>query len=299
MTSCRHGYKIEDDKVYYEYWNEGSGQNKRLLEQADAKSFEPISFDCDCSFEFGRDKNHLFINGDPIKNIDPRTFDFMGNYIFRDKDSAYFFGFYNNLNDCVIRGINPDGIELIEYPWAKASKTLLHGGDTLFLIDVNDFTPIDKNWGKTSKYIIYENRIILGADVESFEVLNSHSGKDNRFEYEFGEISKESWTKTSFDNYDFKQSDYSEINPTEFTDIYTHPIAYNKEESTELEVVKALEREGFKIQTISQRSSGEHFITSVTLSNNSCNCYVDKQYKFNYATQSELFEVSERIHCRK
>ena len=46
MTGCRHGYKVEGDKVYYEYWNEGSGQNKRLLDQADANSFEPISFNC-------------------------------------------------------------------------------------------------------------------------------------------------------------------------------------------------------------------------------------------------------------
>ena len=30
------GYKVENDKVYYEYWNEGSGQGKRLIEQADA-----------------------------------------------------------------------------------------------------------------------------------------------------------------------------------------------------------------------------------------------------------------------
>lgn len=150
MTSCRNSYKIEDDKVYYEYWNEGSGQNKRFLEQADAKSFEAISFDCNCSFEFGRDKNHLFINGTLIRDIDPKTFDFIGNYIFRDKDSAYFFGFYNDLNDCVISGIEPDKIELIEYPWSKANKILLHGGDTLFLEDINEFNPLDKDWGKTS-----------------------------------------------------------------------------------------------------------------------------------------------------
>lgn len=299
LTSCRHGYKIEDDKVYYEYWNEGSGQNKRLLELADAKSFEPIDFDCNCSFEFGRDKNHLFINGNPIKNIDPRTFDYIGNYIFRDKDSAYFFGFYNNLNDCVISGIEPDRIKLIEYPWSKADKTLLHGSDTIFLEDIDNFKSLDENWGKTSNYIIYKNKIVLGADVESFEILNSYTGKDKRFKYEWGEISTESWTESSFNNYDFNQPDYSIITPTVFTDIYEHPLPYKKEESTELEVVKVLKTKGFEIKNITQRKSGEHFVISVTLSNNSCNCYVDKQYKFNYSTQSELFEVTERIHCVK
>lgn len=299
MTSCRHGYVVEDDKVYYEYWNEGSGQNKRLLKQADAKSFETINFDCDCSFEFGRDKDHLFINGNPIKNIDPLTFDFLGNYIFRDKDSAYFFGFYNDLNNCVIKGINPNKIELLEYPWAKANKELLHGGDKLFLEDIDSFKPIDEDWGKTNKYIIYNNHIILGADVETFEVINSYTGKDNRFKYEFGEIAKEDWIKADFKSYNFNQSDYSIINPTEFTDIYDQPSAYNKEESIELKVVEALKTKGFKIQNITQRKSGEHYVTNVTISNSSCNCYVDKQYKFNYSTQSELFEVTERIHCRK
>ncbi|MEX2410685.1 MAG: DKNYY domain-containing protein [Candidatus Paceibacterota bacterium] len=299
MTSCRHGYQVEDDKVYYEYWNEGSGQNKRLLEQADANSFEPISFDCDCSFEFGRDKNHLFINGTIIENIDPLTFDFLGNYIFRDKDSAYFFGFYNYLNNCAISGIDPDKIELIEYPWAKANKTLLNGGDTLFLEDIDSFKPLDKDWGKTNNYIIYKNKIVLGADVESFEILNSYTGKDNRFKYEWGEISEENWTTASFSNYDFNLSDFSTIPPTEFTDIYDQELAYKKEESTELEIVKVLTAKGFEIQNITQRKSGEHFVISVTLSNISCNCYVDKQYKFNYSTQSDLFEVTERIQCRK
>jgi len=113
LTSCSRGYKVENGKVYYEYWNEGSGQGKSLIEQADAKTFQELTFDCDCNFEFGKDKNHLFIDGELIKNIDPNTFKFIGNYIFRDKDSAYFFGFYNNLNDCVIKGVNPDKIKLI------------------------------------------------------------------------------------------------------------------------------------------------------------------------------------------
>ena len=300
MTSCRHGYKIEDDKVYYEYWHEGLGfeQGKRLIEQADAKSFEPMSFDCDCSFEFGRDRYHLYIDGDPIKNIDPGTFDFIGNYIFRDRNSAYFFGFYNDLNDCLINGIDPNKIELIEYPWAKVDNTLLHGGDTLFLKDIDDFTPIDENWGETGKSIIYKDQIILGADVESFEILNSYSGKDNRFTYEWGDISTESWKKTSFNNFNFNQSDYCSIAPTEFTDIYRQPTAYLKKESTELRVVDTLKAKGFIVQNITQRKSGEHFITSVTLSNNLCNCYVTKLYRFNYSTQSELFKVIERFYCR-
>jgi DKNYY family len=120
LTNCSRDYKVEGNKVYYESWNEGSGQNKILVKQADAETFQKLTFECDCNFEFGKDKNHLFIDGKLINNIDPNTFKFIGNYIFRDKESAYFFGFYNNLNDCVIKSVNPDKIMLIKYQWAKA-----------------------------------------------------------------------------------------------------------------------------------------------------------------------------------
>jgi hypothetical protein len=70
LTSCRRGDKVEGDKVYYEHWNEGSGQVIRLIEQADAKTFQKINFECDCDFEFGKDKDHLFIDGELVKNID-------------------------------------------------------------------------------------------------------------------------------------------------------------------------------------------------------------------------------------
>lgn len=192
MTSCRRGYKIEDGKVYYESWNEGVGQNKWFIEKADAKTFQTVKFDCDCNFYFGKDKNHLFIDGEPIRHIDPATFRFIGNYIFRDKDSAYFFGFYNNINDCAIKGVNPDKLKLLSYPWAKADNILIHGFDTLSLYDINEFQPIDENWGKTKTSII--NGIIFrvvdfkDADPETFQVINSFSGKDKRHTYEFGKI---------------------------------------------------------------------------------------------------------------
>ena len=148
FTSCRLGYKIETDGVYYETWNEGNGYKKRLIEQADAKTFQKLNFDC--NLNFGKDKNHLFIDGELIKSIDPNTFEYIGNYIFRDKDSAYFFGFHNgDLNDCVIKGVNPDKIELIKYPWSKAENLLINGKYAVYIDDIDEFVPIDDDWGKT------------------------------------------------------------------------------------------------------------------------------------------------------
>lgn len=301
LTSCRHGYKIEDDKVYYEYWNEGSGQGKRLIKQADAKTFQILSFDCDCSFKFGKDKNHLFIDGELINNIDPHTFKFIGNYVFRDKDSAYFFGFYNNLNECEIQGINPDRIELIEYPWAKADKVLIHGKDTLFLSDISEFVPIDRDWGKTKQYVINKNKIIYGADVKTFNVINGYGGEDKYYKYEFGIIADEDLNEVSYKNFDFDNVNYCELKPTEFVDIYRKLEPFDVEQSKHIKIVDKIKLNNFKVLNTKQRNWGESKIVSVTLTNDKCNCYVDKHYRLDYSRPSELenlFKVTERIHCR-
>ena len=187
-TGCKRQYTIEGDRVYYESWNEGSGNSKWLLDSADAKTFTPLKFDCNCSFLFAKDKRHLFIDGTPIKKIDPNSFTFVGHYIFRDKDSAYFFGFYNDINNCVISGVDPNKIKLLRYPWARADNILLHGGEKIMLDDIDDFVPIDEDWGKTRSKILNENKILPGADPATFTIINSFSGKDEHHTYELGKI---------------------------------------------------------------------------------------------------------------
>jgi len=304
LTSCRHGYKVEGGKVYYEYWHEGLGfeQGKRLIEVADAKSFKSLSFDCDCSFEFGKDKSHLFIDGEPIKNIDPNTFKFIGNYIFCDKDSAYFFGFYNSLNDCVIKGVNPDKIKLIKYPWAKADNLLIHGSDTVRLDDINEFIPIDNDWGKTKKYIINNDKILYGADVETFKITSSFQGKDKNYNYEFGFINSDEFKKTNFKSFDFNEKNLCKYGPLEFVDIYEEFEAFVKDINQRIEIVEKLKSKGYVITNIRQSNSGESKIISVNLTNNNCKCYVEKFYQFNYSQPSDtgkVFKVTERIYCNE
>ena len=117
FVSCRKGYKVEDDIVYYEYWNEGSGQHSDPMEDADAKTFEVLDLNDKSSFEFGRDKQHLFIDGRLMRTIHAASFKYIGDYYYADKDTVYFFGFYNDINDCSVKGIRCDQFRLISYPW--------------------------------------------------------------------------------------------------------------------------------------------------------------------------------------
>ncbi|SMO86194.1 DKNYY domain-containing protein [Solitalea koreensis] len=301
LTSCRRGYKVEGDKVYYEYWNEGSGQNKRLIEEADANTFQNLNFDCDCDFKFGKDKNHLFIDGELIKNIDPKTFRFVGNYIFRDKDSAYFFGFYNNINDCVIKGVNPDKIKLIKYPWAKADNFLIHGSDTVQVADINDFVPIDDDWGKTKQHIINNNRILYGADVATFKPTSSFQGKDKNFNYEFGIINEEDFKKASYKTFDFDSKDFCQSQPLVFIDVYDSLISYKEDKNEHINLVEKLKQKGFTLNnTIYLNWAGESKVIRVSLTNNKCTCIVEKLYRYDYSKPSEtknIFKVTERLYC--
>ena len=301
LTSCRRGYKIEDDKVYYEYWNEGSGQGKRLIEQADAKTFQKLDFDCDCSFDFGKDKNHLFIDGLPIKNIDPNTFKFIGNYIFSDKDSAYFFGFYNNLNDCVIKGIDPKKITLLKYPWAKVDNILIHGKDTVSIDDINEFVPLDEDWGKTKKYIINKSKILYGADVETFKFTSSFEGKDKNYNFEYGFIKRDDFKKSNYKTFDFTKMNLCQGGLMEFVDIYDSLEPLPEPENERIVIADKLKVEGFTLKSIrlGKWTLGPR-IVSVTLSNDNCDCFVEKPYYHDYSIPSEVereYKVTERIHC--
>jgi len=303
LTSCSRGYKIEGDKVYYESWNEGSGQNKRIIEQADAKTFKELNFNCDCNFEFGRDKNHLFINGELIKNIDPNTFKFIGNYIFRDKDSAYFFGFYNNLNDCAIKGVNLDKIELIKYPWAKAGNLLINGKEIVYLDDINDFIPLDDDWGKTKKYIINNNKILYGADVETFKITSSYQGMDKNFNYEFGIINEDDFKKTSLKNFDFSNNNFCQIEPIVFIDVYDSLVSYTEDKNKPIGIVEKLKHKGFSLNDLMYVNwGGESKIIRVSMTSSKCNCIVEKLYRYDFSKPygtERIFKVTERIHCER
>nr|WP_314866128.1 DKNYY domain-containing protein [uncultured Flavobacterium sp.] len=302
LISCRRGYKIEGDKVYYETWNEGSGQNKRIIEQADAKTFQELNLKNDADFDFGKDKNHLFINGELINNIDPKTFKYIGNYIFRDKDSAYFFGSYNNLNECVIKGVNPDRIKLIKYPWAKANNLLINGQDTIYLDDINDFKPIDEDWGKTKKYVINGSQILYDADVSTFKITSSFQGKDKNFNYEFGAINEDDFKKVSFKTFDFDNKDFCKNEPIVFIDICDSLVSFTEDKNKTIKVVEILKQKGFTIDNTKYLDwGGESKIIRTTMISNKCNCIVEKLYRYDYGKPSEtknIFKVTERIYCK-
>ncbi|MGS0747438.1 DKNYY domain-containing protein [Halpernia sp. GG3] len=190
LFSCKKGYEKENGKVYYEHWNEGSAQNKKLMKNVDFKTFKEIEFKDKTSFSFAKDKNHLFIDGDIMKNIDPETFTFINNYYFKDKNKIYFFGFFNDINDCSVKGIDSNHFQTLKYPWAKSGKILINGQESVFVDDIDSFKPIDEDWGKTNKYIINRNVILKNANPKTTKILSSYEAIDGNKKYKYGIMEK-------------------------------------------------------------------------------------------------------------
>ncbi len=86
FLSCSSGYRNSGDAVYYEYWNEGSGQQKTKLD-ADPKTFTIFTFDA-----YAKDAQSVFYEGRKIAGADALTFEALGDFYARDKN----YGWYGN-----------------------------------------------------------------------------------------------------------------------------------------------------------------------------------------------------------
>lgn len=141
ISSCSSPYKkyvVKGNRVYVEGWNEGIGQYKKLVGGASGKDFVVIK--TDCNLIAGKDRNNVFIDGAKIEYAHASSFEYVGNYFFKSKDSVYFFGFYNFLDDCEIKGVNPETFKVDSiYPWAHDAHFKIYGNTILDSVDYNSF----------------------------------------------------------------------------------------------------------------------------------------------------------------
>lgn len=189
LGGCKKEYIKEKDKIYLKSWNEGLGIMKIEVINADPESFKTIYFNCKSDLVFGKDKNCLYIDGIEFKKADQNTFNLVGNFVFRDKDSAYFLGFYDEIENTTIHNVNPNTIKVFSiFLWAKTNKSIIWGKETFNVNNVSKFVPINENWGKTDSQIIFQNNIVEDVDYYSFKVIDNYKGKDKNNTFENGKI---------------------------------------------------------------------------------------------------------------
>jgi hypothetical protein len=94
LISCKH-YEVKDNRVYYNFWNEGLGNNSSLIQSAQARSFVEIKYSA-----YGKDDRHVYYEGIIISKADPTSFEAIGEFFGKDKNS----GFYGNKRVDTSRG---------------------------------------------------------------------------------------------------------------------------------------------------------------------------------------------------
>ncbi|MCD6067278.1 MAG: hypothetical protein K0S33_2104 [Bacteroidetes bacterium] len=167
LLSACNSTEIEDGKVYYVSWNEGSGKVKTLIEGADADTYEKLS-----DSYYAIDKSHVFYQSVMLDGADPNSFKPIGEDYGKDARSVYRYAEK-------IPGADPASFKLLpDKPYAKDRNDYYFEAKPLQVNDMNSFRLLaSENMydyrakDKTHYYI--ESKKFLLADYESFTLLRN------------------------------------------------------------------------------------------------------------------------------
>lgn len=148
---------------------------------ADPATFEELK--TSGSTYMGKDKAHVFFDTRILTAADPRTFEFIGDWYYKDRQFVYFFGFYHDINQCQLDGADPSTfMKYSKTPWGRDATTIFWATRPVHT-DPKTFEPVNKHWGKTQSHVVYKDSVIQAIDVASFRSLNENYARDNRNVY--------------------------------------------------------------------------------------------------------------------
>jgi len=171
LTACS-GYKVKDNKVYWKYWNEGSGSGEKLIVKADAASFTAMEHDA-----YGKDKNQAYYQGNLIQDIDAESFKSIYRYYAIDKYRAY-------MGKDIIKNADGATFKVVEGNWGRDSKDYYFKTDSLNVCDYDSLKIYDfkgkysNDYAVDSKCAYFGHRKIPVKDKESFSIIIAGYAKD-------------------------------------------------------------------------------------------------------------------------
>ncbi len=171
LTSCNN-HNIDGDKVYYVYWNEGSGKNKILIQGADAETFKELEH-----ATYAIDKNFVYYEAGKLKDANPKTFVSILDYYGKDNRFAYNAG-------TKIEGADGQTFHVIEGgPYSKDAKDYYFDTIALKVSDLKTFKILNQNsdfgyWAKDKKHYYLSGKKYPLADYETFEKIGNGYAKD-------------------------------------------------------------------------------------------------------------------------
>ena len=159
FSGCSTGYKNEGDTVYYEYWNEGSGQHKNKLE-ADPKTFEILKFKA-----YAKDDKSVFYKGEKIVGADAKTFEALCDFYARDKK----FGWYGK---DTIQTSNGKTLKVINSYYSTDGHDYFYITNPLKMVTPKTFKFVhgegdDECWTTDGKYYYYKTIKFLRTTMKT------------------------------------------------------------------------------------------------------------------------------------
>lgn len=177
FLSCSTGYKNEGNAVYYEHWNEGSGQHKSKLD-ANPKTFEIFEFD-----NYAKDDKSVFYQGKKIIGADAKTFEAIDEFYAKDKN----YGWYGSDTIKTSKGksfkiinsyYSTDGYDVF---YTTEPLKMLEPKNFKFVIGENDL----ETWTTDGKYYYYNQFKVPSEDYKNLTIYPESGGisKDKKWVY--------------------------------------------------------------------------------------------------------------------
>lgn len=168
FCSCSTGYKKEGDVVYYEHWNEGSGQHKDKIE-ADPKTFIILEYDT-----YAKDEKSVFYQGEKIIGADAKTFEALGEYYAKDKN----FGWYGK---DTIKTSNGMTFKVINSYFSTDGHDVFYTTEPLKMEDPKNFRFVEgegdiETWTTDGKYYYYNYYKVPSDDYKNLTIYPKSGG---------------------------------------------------------------------------------------------------------------------------
>ncbi|MDH7464437.1 DKNYY domain-containing protein [Chitinophagaceae bacterium 26-R-25] len=166
--SCSRGYKNEGIAVYYEHWNEGSGQHKERID-VDPWTFKILKFK-----DYAKDDSSVFYQGEKIIGADAKTFEALDDFYARDKR----FGWYGK---DTIRNSNGLTFKVINDYYSTDGHDVFYTTYPLAMVDPKNFKFVYGEgdyecWTTDGKYYYYKNYKVPSDDYENLKIYPKSGG---------------------------------------------------------------------------------------------------------------------------
>lgn len=208
IVGCDDRYETKNGNVYYvikpTFMAEHGGHGDEVLvKNADAESFDELEAG------YGKDKNHVYLNGYLVKNANPQTFEIID---YRDENSYGDKNYSKDKNFVFFNGnqiprANPKTFQILEEkPYSKDDKDYYFWNKPLNLSNINTFklgllkdNQYKSYCGNDSKHFYLDTLKFPIADYKTFEYIDEgFFTKDKINVYYLGEIVSEADPKTFY-----------------------------------------------------------------------------------------------------